>query len=90
VSQGTERFAGRDIIQPPKRQTQRDIAMFNIRTTPQANVSELTADQLDMVCGGIIFVGGKVPQNGNDTVLSYGGPAPSNPILSRLGNLHVV
>jgi len=57
---------------------------------PHAKMAELTKDQLDLVCGGIIIVGGKVPQSGGDTVLSYGGPAPSNSVLGRLGSLHAI
>ncbi len=55
-----------------------------------AKMAELTTDQLDIVCGGIIIVGGKVPEMGDSTVLSYGGPALSNPILTRLGHVHAI
>jgi hypothetical protein len=64
--------------------------MSSKHIVPHAKMAELTADQLDGVCGAIIIVGGKVPQSGDGTVLSYGGPASSNPILSRFGHLHAI
>jgi hypothetical protein len=66
--------------------------MSDTRTRPQATAAELTADQLDLVCGGIIIVGGKVPSGGDATVLSYGGAVPPGVLLGGIAHLggHVI
>jgi hypothetical protein len=66
--------------------------MSSNHTMPHARATELTGDQLDLVSGGIIIVGGKALQNGNATVLSYGGAVPASIILGGIAHLggHVI
>jgi hypothetical protein len=90
VLSGTEGKSGRSIIEQAKRQTQGDHAMSGNHIMPHADATELTADQLDAVCGGIKFAGGKAPVSGDVTLLTYGGAVPTSTILGQIAHLPVI
>jgi hypothetical protein len=68
VLTGTDGTFGR-IIQRPQHETQRDRDMSRNRITPHAKVTELTADQMGLVHGGIILIGGKAFRS--HTILTF-------------------